>query len=343
MRKSRFLPFYFMYVVLMLALIAGGLVFLWQYLEAYELSLPTGVVANYEQTRLHSDYRKALEAYGTEYGTELEPAEEVTAWLDAQLDESGLKLKRGTDLEYSIRLGGQSIGTLYLTTDGVQKYGFGVCRVDHAEWFLPTEVDRSWAVTAPAGAVVEVNGVELTAENSQKKETQIRNDLLPEDMDPMYETEYTFRCFEEPEVAVRPGTDAVYTLEAVDESSWKVSAQCTDAAADAVRPFVEDFVQKYVAYTAARLNVYKLMPYLVEGSVLEKHVQEAVNTMVYVRTGKTEVSNLVVDHFEPCGDAVICQAHYKITDYRKSVFDMNMQLLVVSRNGEYKVLNMLMF
>lgn len=347
MKKSKFPLFLTLYTVVFLAAIAFGLGFLWKYLEAYERSLPAGVISEYEKQYLHAEYDSALTKYGAEHSSDFESASAVVDWMAARLDESTLRVKRsktGSELDYDIRVSGQVVGSLQLAVDGPEQFGLGVCRIENNTWEFPEGLTGTYQVTAPQDALVLVNGVLLTDQNSETAAVPMKNDLLTAEIEVPSLKRYSFSCFEKPEVTVQQSDKTLYRLEEVNDTTWSVTASCNAQDSEKYRSFAEEFIDLYVAYSAGKLYVHKLTPYLVEGSALSKLIMEASGTMVYVVTGNFQITDLEFKSFQPCGEAVICEASYKITDdLRHSDVDISLELLIVEREGEYKVLNLVMY
>lgn len=346
MKKHSFSFCLAVYAGVLLLIAALGLGFLWMYLDAYEHSLPAGTLAAYEEERLHQEYRTALDEYAADHSSALESREQIVQALSNLLDETTLRLKRdssGTDMDYVMRISGQNVGTLHLTVDGKQRFGFGTCRIAEAQWAFPETLATTYRITAPQRAEVLANGVVLTKEVCAAKAVPLEIDLT-EGLPTVYQREYTLTCFEQPELTVQSDGDVVYTLTQSGNSAWTVEGEYAEEAAAQYRSFAESFLKLYVSFSAGKTNVRKIMPYLVEDTALAKLVQGANNTMKYVHTGNFKIQNLGFDSIRPCGDAIVCQAHYTVSDdLRHTDVDTSVDLLLISQDGKLKVQNLILY
>lgn len=342
MKKHGFAKALAIYAAVLVLLIAGGLFFLWHYLDAYEQSLPAGVIEAYEQNSLHADYRQALRDY-VGAGNPFQSPEEILAWLDTQLDETTLRLKKTGTADapvYSIRLDGRSVGTLYLQNVEGGRFGFDICALSHVEWSLPEDLETLWTVKAPEETQVLVNGIALTEQNSECSLIPTNRGALIQSVEPVNDRVYTFRYFGSPEISTAEDPARVYTMTETGDTARSFSAVCADSVNSEITALVAKYVDTYVLYTAARCPFSTLEAYLVPDSDLYVWIRRSIGTRQDVRTGVTVVDDLRVDNIVPYGDGILCDAHYQITDYRCNVFHLNLQLLFVNVDGELRVLDM---
>lgn len=343
MKKKRFGKALAIYAAALVVLIGAGLAFLWQYLDAYERSLPNGVVEAYERDTLHEDYRETLSAYADSHANPFQSREEILAWLDDALEEDTLRLRKSSasgDPVYSIRLGGREIGRLYLTMKEEGRFGFNVCAMDRTEWNLPEGLETVWKVTAPEEAQVLVNGIVLSEQTGECSLVPTDRDAMIQSLQPVNDCVYTFRYFGAPEFTVAESTDRMYTLTESSETERSVTAVCSGELSAEITDFAEEFAEVYVLYTAAKKPFSRLAEYLVPDSPLHDWILISVGTRKDVRTGSTVLDDLTVDNIVPYGDGVLCDVHYQITDYRRNVFHVNLQLLLVSVDGQWLVQDM---
>ncbi len=146
-KKSHFLLGYLVFVVVFLALIAGGLTVLWQRMDAYERSRPYRPMDQLMGATSASDWREKLSDAGVE-----------DSFLDT-LDFSDVSYTKKLGVYsddrpvYSIRFGKKSMLTATLAQGDELRFGYHAWEIKDM-----TLVDSGLTVFAPEGATVTVRG-----------------------------------------------------------------------------------------------------------------------------------------------------------------------------------------
>lgn len=347
MRKHRFAIGLFIYVIIMLLLIAAGLFVFWQYIAAYEFSRTDGLMDDYMAEELTDAIDHEIERFAAAHETELEPAEAVAAALHAAVDGGELTYRKApqeysTDAPvYSVRLNKQEFGKVWFRSYSGGPLAFGF------DYFFPTRaefdfshLEREYTVIAPAEAGVTVNGVALSSENCSVSWG------LPEELAPYAsalsqlpsQARYTFTAFAEPEVALLSdaGDYLLHEDEAVP-AVYTVTQQCAAELSEELQQWAEGFVNAYIAYTS---NAYggpgRVVPYTVTGSDLYNRMFAAIEGMSWVSGVTSSMSDLTVGSLEYYGCVATVVANYTL-DTRGKISDNNMKLILVPTDKGWRV------
>jgi len=172
-RSYGFLIFLLVFVVLALGGIYAGAVYLWDYLEAYEVSRPEHIIEEMSENidldfwrqSVENALAKQLGHFETDTAAALEP--HLSHILDVRYS-IRLRPEESTDelLVYTVRAGASDIGIVRFTPmeeAGHGMYIWGVGGMELLESFIDP-FSRSITITASQNAVVEVNGIPVTDE-----------------------------------------------------------------------------------------------------------------------------------------------------------------------------------
>jgi hypothetical protein len=313
-RKSRFWIGLAIYVGIMLLLIAGGLVFFWQYIAEYEISRTDTVVNEYLASSAMDGMAKQRISFAQAHATEYESAHDIEVALLDTLPDAELTARKvpGDSDEgeqvYTIRAGKTEIGRVTLTPeDG--RFGFKRWVVASSE-FNFDGFDHSITVTAPEGTVVTVNGVALT--DAQRVDTFLYPELES------YERELpTLPQAVRYEVSglygdVQPSFPADFTVERDGYSFTAVQSCPADLEAELTQ-YTADFVSAYIAFTShATGSSGSVQKYMIPGSSLYQRMSGALDGLSWVKLVTGTLDELTIDNFAYYGDIVTCDASYTI-------------------------------
>lgn len=342
--KIRFSVFMIVYSLILVLVISAGIAVLWKFVDAYEKSLPSGVIEEYKLASMDNDYREALQQYADSLQTPFQSGEEILTMLGKEDAELNLKKEQilGEELpSYQIRLGKKQVGTLLLRQEPLPfpSFGFKACKVDHAEWDVAEDLGTVYEVSAHQDAAVYADGVLLSEENCEVTEQELPVQMISQGLDTVSEKHYQFLYYGVPQMTVNDSGDLTFTLSEVDAQQYKVDAEIRPETCVELEKLAENFVQDYIAYTSNAGAAYTVQQYLISGTSMYNRITGSVDGMSWVLGVTAQISNLRVDHFTPYGEGVLCEAHYKLTDLDNKTVPANMRILLVQNEGAWKVYN----
>ncbi len=203
-KKSRFLLGYLIFVFVFLALIAAGLTFLWQRMDAYERSRPYRPMDQLMTGTNAADWRGRLSEAGVE--------DSFLDTLDFNAVNYTKKLGDYSDEQpvYSIRFGKKAMLTATLAQGEPLRYGFHTWELESL-----TLVDSGLTVFAPEGALVTVHGQPVDPECLVQRNAQsvTVGPLEAERADIPGLSKYVLnRCFAADDIAVTDAEGNALTL-----------------------------------------------------------------------------------------------------------------------------------
>ena len=252
--KSRFGTGLIIYVLVFLILTAVGLIFFYDWLEAYELTRPYNAANAYEDSLHENGLSENALASLTGIDRKLQTDSAIQARAKDLLSEADLVrslAKSASDKQvYSVRAQGADIGTVTFRPTGERKFNFRA--------FVPAEEEydfsgwtESVTLQVPDDYTVSVNGVALDA--SYRTESSVRYRTLQDYYDeysslPTLSAYTSGNVLGKPEIAVTDGTGKVVPADELTEERFLDT--CSKEDRSRLSDFARTFVFNYVQFTA---------------------------------------------------------------------------------------------
>lgn len=347
--KYRFPIFMIIYTMILVSVITVGLTALWKFVYAYEKSLPNGVIEVYETNVMKNEYESEIRKYAESLKTPFQSGDDILELLE--YDTEALNLKKDTaestdNPVYIIRLGKKTIGRVFCRRENLPfpDFGFKACQIDHSEWKLSDDIEGSiYQISAPQEAIVCVNGIVLDEGNCSVELKKVPASLLSQGLDELSENQYSFTYYGVPEVTVKDSAELEFTCSEMSAHSFAVDATIRPETCTELAEYAENFVRDYLAYTSNAGGAYTVLQYLIKDTSMYNRIAGSLDGMRWVLGVTAQISDLKVDHFTPYGEAVMCEAHYNLTDLDENTVAANMRLLLVQQENAWKVYNIEMF
>ena len=252
--KSHFGTGLLIYILIFLILTVVGLIFFFDWLNAYEVTQPYNGVNAYEAA-LHAkgltpEGLASLTALDREHQTEEEIArvtKEVLA--DAVLYRS-LSKGSANRQAYLVQADGNTVGKVYFSPEGEKKFNFRA--------WVPVDEDYDFSayyqnvsLSVPEGYTVLVNGVPL--DESNRKESGIRYQTLQDYYDdysrlPTLVTYESGNLLGESVTTVTDSTGTPVAPENLNEAAFLDT--CSGSDRSRLSEFTREFISDYVQFTA---------------------------------------------------------------------------------------------
>lgn len=252
--KSNFGTGLIIYVLIFLILTVTGLIFFYDWLEAYETTRPYNAVKTYEEALHANGLTEGALASLTGVDRKLQNDSSIAVYAkdllaDATLVRSLAKSTADRQV-YSVRAEGADVGTVAFRPEGEKKFNFRA--------YVPAEEDYDFSALAetvslqvPENYTVSVNGVPLDA--SYLTDSGIRYSTLRD-----YYDEYTSLptlvsytsggILGTPEMTVTDASGKPVPAEELTEAHFLDT--CTAQDRSRLSDFARDFVFNYVQFTA---------------------------------------------------------------------------------------------
>ena len=252
--RSRFGTGLIIYILIFLILTAVGLIFFYDWLDAYEKTRPVNAVKAYEESLHENGLTEAGLASLAGVDRKLQSDKDILDYTKDLLSQATLirSLEKSTaDRQvYSVRAEGENIGMVAFRPTGEKKFNFNA--------FVPSEEEydfSAWAetvsVNVPDNYTISVNGV--TLDDSYRTESGVRYKTLQDYYSdysglPMMVTYTTGNLLGKPEVTVTDRSGKTYSPEELSETVFLDSCTAEDHAR--LSEFARNFVFNYVQFTA---------------------------------------------------------------------------------------------
>lgn len=291
-----------LYALVFLLLAAVGLAIFWDYLEAYEGSQSTNTMEMYLSQLDGEEIYDHSEAFTRKLDHRLEPENQCRAVISRLLERPltyarDAKHSSRDQLVYRILLGEESIGTVTLTQQEADRYGFALWQVADEAYDLSFLLKEGICVTVPPEYTVAVNSWVL--EDTDITQSGVHYEAL-ESFYADYElpTLVTYEAgpfLEEPRVEIRDGEGKL--VERTEEAAFLDN--CTEEEQAQLRDFTEKFLHRYVTYTGsasreARDDYLMLMYYVVYGSELGNLLYDAMFGLGYAQSRGDSVASITI-------------------------------------------------
>lgn len=290
------------YALIVLALLPALLRPLWNYLAAYEQSGPDRAMERYLESMDEAHIRAVaaddIAALPQRYQTAEQALEAVKELMRGEL-RYALR-SADTDLRhasYSIRSGGQTLGSVSIAKGEDPRFGFAPWEVE-AEDFDFSFLRGDDEITVPEDWTVLCNGVTLGAEERTA-------DAVPYDiLGPLYGDSR----FALPVQVTYRVTDvlgeAPFTLldsegqeqpRHAERTEFELLANCGEAEQERIKSLLDAFLQRYIdclsnASRNVRANYDALKPYILSGSDIDKRVKDNMEGQQWAHSGGDTVT-----------------------------------------------------
>ena len=323
-KKHGFLIGMGIYALVFLILTGVGLYFLWDFMDAYEVSRP----------------ENTMDAYMAQLDTDavFAGSGELLAQVDQNVqDEQAFRACIGNTIDlgvsyarktsecteekavYVLRCGGKVIGRVELVPQGETRYGFTPWAVGSDSFDLSHLLGTSQSITVPHDYQVYADSTLL--DESYITETGIHYEAL-EDFYGDYELPYMVTYTTAPILGqptfsvVDPEGYDVIIDENVDLN--EVLYNCTQEELEDLDTFTQDFIKKYARYLSStsasrgvRLSEVKTV--LLKGSDLMKRVNNAYDGLAFGQTDGIKFQSIDINSAINIGsDRYICDVTYVV-------------------------------
>ena len=307
-KTARFWIWVAIYVEIVLMLVAFGLMYLWDYMAAYEASRPQNAIDAYMQAltpeKLSYGDPELLDRIDQNIQPEADGRQVIADSLSGGISYAkNTKLSTETELVYMVLSSGKTVGQVTMTVVRTDDYGLEYWEVTSEHFDFSHLIGESVSITVPSDYPVYANGVLLDV--SYVTEADIQYTEVAE-----YYSQYdlptmcTYTAGPVLGQITLTVTDPAGEPVQIDENTDmdQFLKNCSQDELDAVGTFVGAFVEAYTDFTsvtggqsAMQSNYRALIRYILDGSKLEQRMEEAIVGLVWVTDRRAEVSSVTVN------------------------------------------------
>ncbi len=347
-RKSHFLLGMFLYAVVFLGLTYWGLTEFWDFIEAYELSRPVYAVDGYVNQLTADEIYDNSPELTDRLNYDLESEESCRALVDEALQEEFRYARKasasteGTQV-YVLSSGDFEIGTITITAQAPDEYGFTPWEVTEANFNISKFLGDTISMTVPVDYVLSVNGTAL--DDSYITASGLNFDAL-EPFNGSYETPsmvtYTAGPFlGEPVLTVTDALGNPVTATEEELPDFYLD-NCSDDVKAELDAFVKVFIEHYIAFSgsanrSATGNYYKLIAYVTPGSKLQERLYGSISGLEYAQSRGDKLVDMTMHRYVDIGNGYyLCDVTYLVdTTGREGVVQTttNMKIIVTRTNN----------
>lgn len=325
-RPSRLALGMAVYAVIFLVLLAVGLNWFWDYMDAYERSRPltamNAFMATLDQSKIPD---QAVDIY-EKVDHELQTWEECRAYVAETLKGEityARNVKKCTEEKsvYTLLCGKQAIGEVTLAALAADQYGFTPWEVTGIAYDFSYVLKdlRTFTATIPEDYTVFINGRPLNAGHIIEKD--IPFDLLKD-----YYDSYDLPTMTTYRSGPVLGTvtmsyenergEAINQLESIDQEAYLNS--CTAQEIAELDDIVNKFVKSYVDFSSRNGgdsydNYDAMEKYMVPDGELAKRMYEAIAGLSWVSDRGAKINSLTINHRIPLSDGrYLCDVTYVV-------------------------------
>ena len=344
----------FLYALALLGGIYYGLCYLWDFASAYEMARPYHAIDAYMED-LTPDYicQQASDLIAT-----IDPhiqSEDACRDVIRNAVSGGITYAKKTTectedrMVYILRTGNQVIGRVELAPEGEAVMGFTPWAVSTDSFDFSYLLTGTVATTVPESFPVYVNGAQLN--EAYITESGMRFTCL----EGFYEdyADYDFPtlvsyaagpCLGEISLAVTDDLGNPVTIDETTDLNTFVY-NCTPEEVSALTAFMEDFVQRYVAFSnsssgQAATNYYSVLKAVLPGSSLAQRCKEALIGMFYGVAQDSTIQSSTLNWCRNIGNSrYLCDITYVVEvgeDEEVSQQTFNIQVVVVETEDRMK-------
>lgn len=344
------------YVVLFLIGTAVGIDYLWDYMEAYELSRPVHAVNDY-MDKLTADYicdksADLINMADASVQSEEDCRRVITESLSEKLT-CVKNLGESTEEEtvYLIRSGNRIIGRFTIAPGDEIGYGFTPWAVSSDSFDLSYLLTPGHTVTVPEYYSVTVNNAVL--DDSHVLRSGLRFSVLEEFYEtyplPTLVTYQTGMTLGETEVLITDPSGSPVTIDG--DTDWNTLLPvCDTETAAKLNSSISGFISAYVDFTSCTNNDTsgnhsKLQSHILPGSALSQRMKDAVASLKWVSDRHAKVSDVEVRQIVPIdGGKYVCDVIYRVDTHNITgnvQTESHVKLIFTENGGNMKVETML--
>lgn len=347
-RKNSFYWKLLIYAEVFILLLCFGLIWFWNYMEAYEASRPKNIVDSYMQA-LTAD--RLIEGSADLIGSVDPKVQDKAACAQVIRDSlsGGItyakNVSQSTQSEavYMLLSGGKTVGKIKLAATSTDKYGFTHWAVTDESFDLSHLLREPVSITVPHDYLVYVGDVLLGQDHIT--EANIPYAELEEFYGAYalpYQVTYCAGPFlGDAELTVTdPSGDPAVIEDGMDMG--QLLPQCDPTTQAALADFVDSYVEHYVAFTSGGNgtlyeNCRKLTEYMVPGGELSKRMYDAIAGLSWVTDRGAKVSGIDIHHSIDIGNRrYLCDLTYHVntTNFSGAVQVSSSIKLIVVQTGD---------
>ena len=348
-QPSKLLLGMLIYAAIFLALTAGGLVWFWNFINAYELSRPqTTMDAYLAQLEFDTMYESA-KPLADKVDRNLQSEEQCRQYMKDALSGGITYAKKLTECTedktvYMLLSGGKTIGKTVLSAQPKNAFGFTNWEVAETTFDFSYLVGDPISITVADDYTVHAGDFLLTGDYIVQD--QIQYDALKEfygsyDL-PYLVTYEAGPIFGELELKI---TDSKGAAVPVDEDTDvnDFLNNCTDAETAQIKTLVENFVQSYVRFTActgndSKGNYRKLIEHLVPEGTLAKRMYDALDGLSWVSDRGAYLDRMEILRMSNIGaDKYLCDVTYDVAHTETLKTTSSLKLILTQTDSGLKV------
>ena len=310
LRRSEVFPVALLiYALVFLILTAIGLTVFWNFIEAYEMSRPQNTLDTYMET-LTPEYvadrcGDLIATIDHNIQSEQECRDIIIAALDGKFS-CAKKNKESTEdhYVYALRCGPKVIGTVEMTAEGEESYGFTPWKITADAFDLSYLLTEGASITVPENYPVYANGRQLSNDYITDKNIQYSSlkEFYNDYTLPTIVT-YTVGPFlQNVELTVKdPAGNEVTINEETDYNT--LLGKCTETEISALDTIVNEYVKLYMNLMTNKggnpRNNYNSMvgTVVVKNSMLDSRLKQAVNGQDWINDRQAKLKSVTVNAY----------------------------------------------
>lgn len=300
------------YALVFLCVIAVGLSWFWEFIDAYEMSRPKNTLDAYMET-LTPEYvadrcSDLIATIDHNVQSEQECREVILAALDGKFS-CAKKNKESTEdhYVYALRCGPKVIGTVEMRTQGEEIHGFKPWQVTAESFDLSYLLTESASITVPKEFSVFSNGRQLSAEyiTQENLHYSLLEEFYKEYTLPTMVTYKVGPFLQEVKLTVTdPAGNAVTVDENTDYNAFLNN--CTDAQKQSLDGIIGNFVKYYVDVSTMKddvfyPNYYRLEPYMVPNGALAARIKNSQDGLSWIDDREAILKSITVNAYVNIG------------------------------------------
>lgn len=305
--KSRFWLILAICSLVFLLLVGVGLVWFWDYMEAFEASRPQNAIQSYMADvtpEIIAQWEGAIPE-GVDQNIQSQEAiqKAIVESMDTITYAKNTKLSTDEKMVYMLISRGKTVGQVAMTVVRTDDYGFEYWSVTEKSCNFSHLIGKTASITVPEDYTVYANGVAL--DESYITESDIQYASV-EDYYAKYDLPtmctYTAGPVMGKVTLTVTDTEGVPVEITKDTNMDKFLRNCTQQEVEALTQFVKGFAQKYTDYTsvtggqtAMERNYNALAAYMVPGGKLAQRMREAIEGLVWVTDRNASVRSVTVN------------------------------------------------
>ena len=321
-----------LYALIFLAITAGGLRVLWDYMDSYETSRPKNTIDQYVQQLTVGQMMPTWEQWKEVVDPALQSEEQIRQVVEESLNGKITYARKSsvsteTSQTYVLRCGSQVIGEAVIKADMPGKFGFTLWTVAEEEFDFSYLLCKDQSVTVPDSYSVAANGVVLNESYITEKGMEyVALEEFYDDYEnlPMMVTYTAGGILGDLQLQVLDETGAA--VENWDPVNCDVVLDnCSQEEWGVVRNFMENFLFSYVEFSggsnqAETRNYRNLVNnYLIEGSDLANRLYTALDGLAFSQSYGDVLDEVTIHGITRIDDdRIFCDATYMVSTYGKA-------------------------